>query len=72
MNKIGESGARMISESLKTNTTLTTLDLTCDLKKWSKMKRIAIMIKNMKEWKNEMKNINDNERTKERDRNDKR
>jgi len=26
-NGIGESGARMISESLKTNTTLTTLDL---------------------------------------------
>ena len=26
-NKIGDEGARMISESLKTNTTLTNLDL---------------------------------------------
>ena len=32
-NNIGESGARMISESLKTNTTLTYLDLTGDEKK---------------------------------------
>jgi len=36
-NGIGESGARMISLSLKTNTTLTTLYLGCD-EKWSKMK----------------------------------
>ena len=46
----------MISESLKTNTTLTTLDLYSD-EKWSKMKRMIIIIKNTKEWKNEMKNI---------------
>ena len=32
---------------------------------------IIIIIKKMKEWKNEMKNINDNDNTKERDRNDK-
>ena len=35
-NGIGESGAIMISESLKTNTTLTTLLLNSD-EKWSKM-----------------------------------
>ena len=29
-NDIGDSGARMISESLKTNTTLTELCLGCD------------------------------------------
>ena len=29
-NNIGAEGARMISESLKTNTTLTELDLSCD------------------------------------------
>ena len=29
-NKIGEEGASHISESLKTNTTLTSLDLSCD------------------------------------------
>ena len=28
-NKIGDSGARMISEVLKCNSTLTTLNLTC-------------------------------------------
>ena len=66
-NNIGDEGARMISESLKTNTTLTTLYLGGD-EKWSKMKWI-IIIKKTKEWKNEMKNINDNENT--RDRNDK-
>ena len=59
----------MISESLKSNTTLTELDLRCD-EKWSKMKWIIIIIKKTKEWKNEMKIINDNENTKERDRND--
>ena len=69
-NKIGESGARMISEALKTNTTLTELGLSCD-EKWSKMKWIIIIIKKTKEWKNEMKNTNDNENTKERYRNDK-
>ena len=60
-NNIGESGAIMISESLKTNTTLTTLYLGSD-KKWSKMKWVMIM-KKTKEWKNEMKNINDNKNT---------
>ena len=65
MNNIGESGARMISESLKTNTTLTKLDLTGD-EKWSKMKWMIIIIKKTKEWKNEMNNINDNENTRER------
>ena len=49
-NDIGESGAIMISETLKTNTTLTTLYL-CGDEKWSKMKWI-IIIKKMKEWKN--------------------
>ena len=29
-NNIGEEGAKMISESLKINTTLTTLNLGCD------------------------------------------
>ena len=38
---------------------------------WIKMKWIIIIIKKTKEWKNEMKNINDDEDTKERDRNDK-
>ena len=68
-NNIGYSGARMISESLKTNTTLTALHLERD-EKWSKMKWI-IIIKKTKEWKNEMKNINNDENTKERDSNDK-
>ena len=53
-NNIGESGARMISKSLKTNTTLTVLNLGCD-EKWSKMKWIIIIIKKRKEWKNEIK-----------------
>ena len=50
-NIIGESGARMISETLKTNTTLTELFLRGD-EKWSRMKWI-IKIKKTKEWKNE-------------------
>ena len=59
----------MISESLKTNTTLTFLDLSGD-EKWSKMKWITI--KKPKEWKSEMKNVNDNDNKKrERDGNDK-
>ena len=33
VNDIGDSGARMISESLKTNTTLTKLSLSGDWKK---------------------------------------
>ena len=70
-NDIGESGARMISESLKTNTTLTFLNLYCD-EKWSKMKWIIIIKKKTKEWKNEMKNINNDEKyRRERDSNDK-
>ena len=32
-NNIGDSGARMIGESLKTNTTLTKLNLRCELQK---------------------------------------
>ena len=52
-NLIGESGARMISEALKTNTTLRTLDLTCD-EKWSKMKwKNNNENKRMKEWNEE-------------------
>ena len=53
-NSVGDSGAKMISESLKTNTTLTTLDLGSD-EKWSKMKWVIIIMKKTKEWKNEMK-----------------
>jgi len=68
-NRIGDEGAGMLSESLKTNTTLTYLNLSSD-EKWSKMKWIVIIIKNMKEWMNEMMNLNDNENTK-RDRNEK-
>ena len=52
-NNIGESGARMISESLKINTTLRALNLRCD-EEWSETK-IIITIKKTKEWKNEMK-----------------
>ena len=70
VNNIGESGARKISESLKTNTTLTELNLRGD-EKWSKIKWIIIIIKKTKEWKNEMKNINNDENTKEGYRNDK-
>ena len=52
-NKIGDSGARMISESMKTNTTLTSLDLRCD-EKWSRMKwNIIIIKKKTKEWNEE-------------------
>ena len=47
-NNIGESGARMISESLKTNTTLTTLDLTCDEIEWKEMNTVWWYI--YKEW----------------------
>ena len=36
-NNIGESGARMISESLKTNTTLTELNLMGDAIEWNEM-----------------------------------
>ena len=37
-NNIGASGAKAISESLKTNTTLTELDLNCDDKREKKKK----------------------------------
>ena len=36
-NNIGDEGARMISESLKTNTTLTELNLKCDEIEWNEM-----------------------------------
>ena len=47
MNNIGDSGAGMIGESLKTNTTLTTLNLSCDENwmKWNEYnKQIYIQI----------------------------
>ena len=37
VNKIGDEGARMISESLKTNTTLTELNLSRDEIEWNEM-----------------------------------
>ena len=70
VNDIGDSGARMISESLKTNTTLTKLDLSCD-EKWSKNEMNNNNNKEnerMKEWNEEYKN--NDEKTKERYRND--
>ncbi len=39
-NSIGDSGARMICEVLKSNSTLTILDLGCDEKEESKWKMI--------------------------------
>ena len=33
-NNIGDEGARMISEGLKCNSTLTELNLSCDEKEW--------------------------------------
>ena len=36
-NNIGDEGTRMISESLKTNTSLTILDLHCDEIEWNEM-----------------------------------
>ena len=48
-NRIGESGATAISESLKTNTTLTTLDLTSD-DKIEKEKEIKQMNKIWMKW----------------------
>ena len=52
VNDIGESGARMISESLKTNTTLTKLELLGD-EKWSKMIWIiTIIIESTSQWMN--------------------
>ena len=49
VNDTGDSGARMISESLKTNTTLTKLNLSGD-EKWSKMKWMTITMKKTEEW----------------------
>ena len=37
---IGAEGARMISEGLKINSTLTKLNLTCDIMKWNKERTI--------------------------------
>jgi len=45
---VGESGARIISESLKTNATLTKLNLSGDENELNE-----IFIANSKEWKNE-------------------
>ena len=42
MNDIGDEGARMISEVLKSNSTLTTLYLMSDENEWRK-KRIRIV-----------------------------
>ena len=39
-NNIGDSGARMISGSLKTNTTLTKLILDCDEIEWNEYNKI--------------------------------
>ena len=64
-NNIGDEGARMISESLKTNTTLTKLNLSGN-EKWSKMIWMVTIIKKTKECKNEIKNKNDNEYSEER------
>ena len=50
-NDLGDSGAIVICESLKTNTTLTTLDLSGNE---VKIKWIVI-IKNTKEWNEEYK-----------------
>jgi len=44
VNDIGDSGAIMISESLKTNTTLTELDLSCDEKNEVKWFWVIIII----------------------------
>ena len=35
VNQIGYEGAKRISESLKINTSLTSLDLSCDEMKWN-------------------------------------
>ena len=46
-NQIGPEGAKAISESLKINTSLTELDLSCDKKIWNS-KRVE-MKRNKKE-----------------------
>ena len=48
-NDIGESGARMISESLKTNTTLTEMNLYSDT-----MMENEVEFSGTKQWKNKM------------------
>ena len=49
-NHIGESGARMISESLKTNTTLTELNLGSDENEWNEMNTNTIMHIQIMKW----------------------
>jgi len=75
--EIGDEEIGMVDEILKSYSTLTVLDLSCEFEKerclggdekWSKMKwiTIIIIIEKTKEWLNEMKDINDNENPKER------
>ena len=45
-NRIGDEGAKSLSESLKINTSLTTLDLWSDEKIWNEEERIG----NEKKW----------------------
>jgi len=52
VNDIGESGARMISESLKTNTTLTKLELLGDEKGSKMIWIITIIIESTSQWMN--------------------
>ena len=47
-NQLGYEGAKAISESLKINTLLTSLNLGCDEKIWNEKDRINEM-----KWKNE-------------------
>ena len=54
MNKIGDEGTIMLSESLKTNTTLTSLDLNCDENGIMKQNRINEEIIIGKKWKFKM------------------
>ena len=49
-NNIGDSGARMISESLKTNTTLTYLNLCCDEIEWNEDEDNKIMYIQRMKW----------------------
>ena len=66
VNDIGDEGAIKISESLKTNTALTSLYLGGD-KNWNRMELI-IMVKNMKQWMNEVRSIlSDNDKTEDKE-----
>ena len=49
-NNIGESGAKMISESLKINTTLTELNLGVMKLKWMKKKKKTKNVKANMKW----------------------